>query len=251
MGFLDFLPVVGDIASAGLATIGQVSANQANERIARENREFQERMSGTAYQRAVKDLQAAGLNPALAYGQGGASAPTGSTAHVENAGVGAAAALGQLAQTLASTQLVTAQAAKVRAETEVTGIEARNRQSLLDQDINLKSATAAELDQKRLLAEQQLFELEETWSSRQKVPQLEVLHRKVQYLLEYGTVTEKLRAAKLVNQLAGANLRFSGSRADLLQGVASVLTPYLSTAAEGSAKMKELFDLVQSFKFFD
>lgn len=56
--------------------------NAFNAEEAQKNRDWQESMSNTAYQRATADMQAAGLNPALMYGNGssGASTPSGSTA---------------------------------------------------------------------------------------------------------------------------------------------------------------------------
>lgn len=51
------------------------NVNEANE-----NRAFQERMSSTAWQRAMADMEAGGINPMLAFMKGGAAAPAGSMA---------------------------------------------------------------------------------------------------------------------------------------------------------------------------
>lgn len=44
------------------------------------NRDWQKSMSDTSYQRAVEDMVKAGINPIVAYSQGGASTPTGGAA---------------------------------------------------------------------------------------------------------------------------------------------------------------------------
>lgn len=54
------------------------------------NREWQEHMSNTAYQRAVEDMKKAGLNPILAFANGGASTPGGSAGTISGASMGLA-----------------------------------------------------------------------------------------------------------------------------------------------------------------
>lgn len=64
------------------------AANATSLQSAREQMQFQERMSNSAYQRAMADMKQAGLNPMLAFSQGGASSPGGTSITAQSAPVG-------------------------------------------------------------------------------------------------------------------------------------------------------------------
>jgi len=131
---------IGALTGGVLGFIGQQQTNQKNWDIsqaanaasaaqAQAQMDFQERMRQTQYQTAIEDMKKAGLNPMLAYSQGGAGVPTGamgsvSTAKMENA-LGAAASGYQALATnnadldlkASQTTATTAQAIKTEADT--------------------------------------------------------------------------------------------------------------------------------------
>lgn len=78
----------GDVASVGVpvagALVGGWMANRANRGMAQTQMQFQDMMRRTAYQTAVQDMRMAGLNPALAYQQGGAASPGGASAQMSD-----------------------------------------------------------------------------------------------------------------------------------------------------------------------
>lgn len=157
-GFLNFLiPAAATLLGGYLGRDGQRETNETNTALSREQMAFQERMSSSAYQRATTDMQAAGLNPMLAYSQGGASAPMGSMPTVQNAnaaGISSAAqtmatlqAAQGMAQSQAQTDLLAAQAKKTLSETLTNDMvtaraAAELRSADAKGDVDMESSTA-------------------------------------------------------------------------------------------------------------
>ncbi len=127
---------LSDVYSANQASSGAAKANKMNLQIAREQMGFQERMSSTAYQRAVMDLKAAGINPMMAALNGGASSPPGAAAHMENEEAESSRILSNMvpkavqnAIGVSTARQAAAQVDKTKADTRLTNAEAAIREA--------------------------------------------------------------------------------------------------------------------------
>lgn len=123
------------LGSGLLNYYGQKQTNAASAQQAQRQMDFQASQTGTSYQRGVADMKAAGLNPMLAYSQGGAASGGGAQGQVGNElGSGAnsawqaASAVQQLRQGAAQTENI--QADTENKQQQTTNLESENLYTL-------------------------------------------------------------------------------------------------------------------------
>jgi hypothetical protein len=177
----------GEIFGSVLGYLGQRETNSANQSInqsnlaynaeeaqanrvwsadqARMQRDYQTEMANTSWQRGVKDMQAAGLSPMLAYSKGGAISPQGAMGSSSAASATSPIPMQNVmssavdtANKLATRDLISAQTDASKASAGQSDAAARQ----LDAQVERIKAEIPKINQEKMNAEEQYFVLRAT-----------------------------------------------------------------------------------------
>lgn len=148
-GFMDFLGKIPDYKHDETQQEDQQQFNANSAALSREfnsaeavaNREFQRDMSNTSWRRGTADMMAAGINPMLAFHQGGASTPKGDSGSSSPASSGIASGASGRGTAFTAAHLNEALADKATAEANESRVRARTYGPKIDLDV----ATAGEI----------------------------------------------------------------------------------------------------------
>lgn len=231
--------LAGDVLGGIFGNSAQKKANKTNIKLQQNAQAFEERMSNTSWQRGTQDMLAAGMNPMLAFSQGGASTPQTTAARVEpeDAWSRAATSAGSRAMQALAAEEVMARIRQTNAATTNTEAQTRNTNAIAATNeataTNAVEMSRLSMEQARKNIEKTIQDFELTEEQRNQIHQL---------------MPELVQKAKAEAQLAELQIPSAKAEADWWKDIGELGKGVNAGSNFGKALTEILRGLVMTFK---